>query len=69
MQFGQGGFLRLRRECLSVAELSSSLQGDPEMLLKRWLSGRREPVETKYRLESTMNRHALHRPDRPDTMT
>ena len=39
---------------LSVAELSSSLQGDSEMLLKRWLSGFREPVciHTCNRLES-----------------
>jgi len=44
MQYVEAGFLRLRLQNLSVAELSSSLQGDREMLLKRWLSGDREPV-------------------------
>jgi hypothetical protein len=70
MQHVEAGFLRLRLNHLSVAELSSSLQGDSEMLLKRWLSGFREPVGNEAQTgEHHMHRNSAHQSGPPDTMT
>jgi hypothetical protein len=44
MHHRQGGFLRLPPGLQGIADLSSSLRGDSQMPLKRWLSGFREPV-------------------------